>query len=149
MERVAYEVDGWGAGELWFSGTELAWHDFPCTATASGEHKLVERVRGYLAGERETFTDVELDLSWCTPFQLRVVETMRAIPWGETATYGEVAVLAGHPNAQRAVGSVCAANRFSLVVPCHRVVAADGLGSYGSLGPDYKRRLLELERVVL
>ena len=149
MERVAYEVDGWGAGELWLSGKELAWHDFPCTAAASGEHELVERVRGYLAGERETFTDVELDLSWCTPFQLRVVETMRAIPWGETATYGEVAALAGHPNAQRAVGSVCAANRFSLVVPCHRVVAADGLGSYGSLGPEYKRRLLELERVLL
>jgi len=92
---------------------------------------------------------VELDLSWCTPFQRRVVEAMRAIPYGETATYGEIAALAGHPNAQRAVGSVCAGNRFALLVPCHRVVAADGLGSYGSLGPEYKRRLLELERVVL
>jgi methylated-DNA-[protein]-cysteine S-methyltransferase len=74
---------------------------------------------------------------------------MRAIPYGEVATYGEVAALAGHPNAQRAVGSVCAANRFALFVPCHRVVAADGIGSYGSLGPAYKRRLLELEGVVL
>jgi methylated-DNA-[protein]-cysteine S-methyltransferase len=74
---------------------------------------------------------------------------MRAIPYGEVATYGEVAALAGHPNAQRAVGSVCADNRFALFVPCHRVVAADGLGSYGSLGPSYKRRLLELEGVVL
>ena len=62
---------------------------------------------------------------------------------------GEVAALAGHPNAQRAVGSVCASNRFGLVVPCHRVLAAGGLGSYGSLGTGYKRRLLELEGVVL
>ena len=149
VERVAYEVEGWGVGELWFSGTALAWHEFPCDATASGHDPLVDRVRDYLAGARDTFADVELDLSWCTPFQRRVVETMRSIPYGETATYGEVAALAGHPNAQRAVGSVCAANRFALVVPCHRVVAADGLGSYGSLGPDYKRRLLELEHVVL
>ena len=74
---------------------------------------------------------------------------MRSVPYGETATYGEIAALSGHLNAQRAVGSVCAANRFALVVPCHRVVAADGLGSYGSLGPGYKRRLLELEGVVL
>jgi methylated-DNA-[protein]-cysteine S-methyltransferase len=149
VERVAYEVDGWGAGELWLSGPVLAWHEFPCKAAAAGHDPLVERVRAYFSGVRDTFEDVELDLSWCTPFQRRVVETMRAIPYGETATYGEVAALAGHPNAQRAVGSVCAANRFALVVPCHRVVAADGLGSYGSLGPEYKRRLLELERVVL
>jgi methylated-DNA-[protein]-cysteine S-methyltransferase len=150
VERIAYEVEGWGVGELWFSERTLAWHDFPSRAEdVEGHDPLVERVRGYLAGARETFADVELDLSWCTAFQRHVVETMRAIPYGETATYGEVAALAGHPNAQRAVGSVCAANRFALVVPCHRVVAADGLGSYGSLGPEYKRRLLELERVVL
>ncbi|HUK95546.1 MAG TPA: methylated-DNA--[protein]-cysteine S-methyltransferase [Gaiellaceae bacterium] len=150
VERIAYEVDGWGVGELWLSGRTLAWHEFPFgAADPSGHDALVERVRAYLAGARETFEDVELDLTWCTPFQQGVVETMRAIPYGETATYGEVAALAGHPNAQRAVGSVCAANRFALVVPCHRVVAADGLGSYGSLGPVYKRRLLELEGVVL
>ncbi len=150
VERIAYEVEGWGVGELWLSEAALAWHEFPSgAADASGHDPLVDRVRGYLAGVRETFADVELDLAWCTPFQRRVVETMRAIPYGETATYGEVAALAGHPNAQRAVGSVCAANRFALVVPCHRVVAADGLGSYGSLGPEYKRRLLELERVLL
>ena len=137
-------------GELWFSGDALAWHELPARGgEADGEHPLVPRLRRYFAGAREAFGDVELELSWCTPFQLRVVETLRSIPYGETATYGEVAALAGHPNAQRAVGSVCAANRFALVVPCHRVVSADGLGSYGSLGVGYKRRLLELEGVVL
>jgi methylated-DNA-[protein]-cysteine S-methyltransferase len=73
------------------------------------------------------------------------VDALRAVPYGETVTYGELAALAGHPGAQRAAGTVCARNRFFLFVPCHRVVGAESLGSYGSLGVGYKRRLLELE----
>ena len=150
VERVAYEVEGWGVGELWLEGDALAWHELPTgSREVSGRHELADRLKAYFAGARDSFQDVQLELSWCTPFQRRVVETLRSIPYGETATYGEVAALAGHPNAQRAVGSACAANRFALIVPCHRVVAAGGLGSYGSLGPGYKRRLLELEGVVL
>lgn len=106
---------------------------------------LVERLRAYFAGKRVGFDDVELDVEWATPFQLAVTEALRRVPYGETVTYGELAALAGHPNAQRAAGTVCAHNRFPLFVPCHRVVAASGLGSYGSLGLEYKRRLLELE----
>jgi methylated-DNA-[protein]-cysteine S-methyltransferase len=92
-----------------------------------------------------SFSDVELDLTWATPFQGAVAEALRSIPYGELVTYGELAALAGHPNAQRAAGTFCARNRFPLFVPCHRVVSASGLGSYGTLGLDYKRRLLELE----
>jgi methylated-DNA-[protein]-cysteine S-methyltransferase len=158
VERVVYEVDGWGIGELGFRDGELLWHELPQpTLEVSADvgvgvhlhHSLVDRFREYFGGARTPFSDVALDLAWCTPFQRRVIETLRSIPYGETATYGEVAALAGHPNAQRAVGSVCAANRFALVVPCHRVVSAGGLGSYGSLGLGYKRRLLELEGVAL
>ena len=153
VERVRYEVDGWGGGELGFVDGLVAWHELPVAASADvggdRDHSLVDRIRAYLAGSPETFGDVALELDWCTPFQRATVEAMRSIPYGETASYGEIAALAGHPNAQRAVGSVCAANRFALFVPCHRVVGADGLGSYGSLGLDYKRRLLELEGVVL
>jgi len=150
VEQVAYEVEGWGVGELTFADGVVAWHELPSTRRmAGGSHALVERVRRYLGGAQDSFEDVELELDWCTPFQLAAIGAMRSIPYGETASYGEIAALAGHPNAQRAVGSVCAANRFALFVPCHRVVGADGLGSYGSLGPEYKRRLLELEGVVL
>jgi methylated-DNA-[protein]-cysteine S-methyltransferase len=153
VERIRYEVDGWGGGELGFADGVVAWHELPVAAPAEvrphSHQALVNRIRAYLVGAQETFADVALELDWCTPFQRATVEAMRAIPYGETASYGEIAALAGHPNAQRAVGSVCAANRFALFVPCHRVVGADGLGSYGSLGPDYKRRLLELEGVVL
>ena len=101
--------------------------------------------RGYFAGVEDDFADVELDLSWCTPFQHAVVDALRGVGRGETVTYGELAALSGHPGAARAAGSFCATNRFGIVVPCHRVVAADGLGGYGSLGLDYKRRLLALE----
>ena len=150
VEQVAYEVEGWGVGELVFADGLVAWHELPSTrAEADGTHALAERVRRYLAGGQDSFEDVELELEWCTPFQRAAIGAMRSIPYGETASYGEIAALSGHPNAQRAVGSVCAANRFALFVPCHRVVGADGLGSYGSLGPEYKRRLLELEGVVL
>jgi len=150
VEQVAYEVEGWGVGELTFADGVVAWHELPSTRRAAdGSHALVERVRRYLRGAQDSFENVELELDWCTPFQLAAIGAMRSIPYGETASYGEIAALAGHPNAQRAVGSVCAANRFALFVPCHRVVGADGLGSYGSLGPKYKRRLLELEGVVL
>ena len=74
---------------------------------------------------------------------------LRKVPWGEIVSYGALASLAGYPRAQRAVGTFCAGNRYSLLLPCHRVVAADGIGSYGSLGVSYKRRLLRLERHVL
>ena len=98
-----------------------------------------------LAGRRESFDDVELELDWCTAFQRELAEALRAVPWGEVVTYAELAALAGRPTAPRAAGTFCAQNRFPLLLPCHRVVAAGGLGGYGSLGLGYKRRLLALE----
>ncbi len=110
---------------------------------------LVRRAGAYFAGARVVFDDVPIDLEWCTPFQLAVAQALRAVPYGETVSYGELAAIAGHPNAQRAVGTFCAHNRLPLILPCHRVVGADGIGKYGSLGVEYKRRLLELERAAL
>ena len=153
VRRVEYEAEGWGTGELVFEEGLLAWHELPRHVdradVASDGQPLAERLVAYFSGTRDAFADVEVDLEWCTGFQRSVLETMRGIPYGETATYGEIAALAGHVNAQRAVGTFCAGNRFGIVVPCHRVVAADGLGSYGSLGVGYKRRLLELERAAV
>ena len=147
---MQYEVEGWGVGELWLDDGRVVNHELPRVGEAVRlpSHPVVERVRAYFAGEPVSFDDVDLDFSWATPFQTGVAEALRAIPYGEIVTYGELAALAGHPNAQRAAGTFCAQNRFPLFVPCHRVVAADGLGSYGSLGLEYKRRLLELERAL-
>jgi len=103
----------------------------------------------FFRGEEVPFDDVALDLSPFTVFQRAVTESLRDVPRGETVSYGELAALAGYPGAQRAVGSFCARNRFMLIVPCHRVVAADGIGAYGSSGVMTKRRLLALEGVSL
>jgi len=103
----------------------------------------------YFAGERVGFERIDLDLDGASPFQRAVARALRAVPYGEVVSYGELAHAAGHPNAQRAAGTFCAHNRYPLFLPCHRVVAARGLGSYGTLGVEYKRRLLELEGVTL
>jgi methylated-DNA-[protein]-cysteine S-methyltransferase len=149
--RLAYTSDGWGVGEVWLEGERLLWHELPRHGVepASDSHPLTERFARFFAGERDDFLDVELELEDVTPFQEAVVNALRQIPYGETASYAEVAALAGSPRAQRAVGNICAHNRFGLVVPCHRVTAADGIGSYGSLGVEYKRRLLALEGATL
>jgi methylated-DNA-[protein]-cysteine S-methyltransferase len=150
VEHVRYAAAGWGVGELWLEDGLLVWHELPRPGVggATREHPLGERMAAYFTGERVDFGDVPLDLDWCTPFQRSVANALRAVPYSETVTYGELAALAGHPNAQRAAGTFCAGNRTPLVIPCHRVVAAVGLGSYGSLGVEYKRRLLELEHAL-
>lgn len=111
--------------------------------------QLVHRIRGYFEGDAVAFADVDIDAEGWTPFQRDVVAAMRRVPYGEVVSYSDLARLAGHPRAQRAAGTVCARNRFPLVVPCHRIVSSDGLGSYPGLGLDYKRRMLALEGVTL
>lgn len=106
---------------------------------------LLRRLHSYFAGERVSFEDVPLDADWGTPFQAALADALRRVPWGEVVSYGELSALAGRARAARAAGTFCAENRFSLFIPCHRVVAAEGIGGYGSLGVEYKRRLLALE----
>lgn len=138
-----------------FEGELLVHSELPTARPpASGEssdcpQRLAERLRDYFGGKRDEFDDVEIDLEGSTQFQRSITAALRAVPYGETVTYGELAALAGHPGAQRAAGTFCAHNRFAVVVPCHRVVASDGIGSYGSLGVAYKRRLLALEHVAI
>jgi len=109
--------------------------------------ELVARVAAFLAGADEGFDDVPLDLGDGTPFQHAVASALRAVPRGEVVSYTELAALAGHPGAQRAVGTFCAHNPFAFLLPCHRVVGSNGIGGYGSAGIAVKRRLLALEGV--
>jgi methylated-DNA-[protein]-cysteine S-methyltransferase len=152
MDVFAYDVPGWGVGELYLRAGKLLYHELPSAGSSTAErraHPLAERMLAYFRGERVTFGDVEVEEDWGTPFQQALAEALRAVPWGEVVTYGELAALAGRPRAPRAAGTFCAENNFPLVVPCHRVVASTGFGSYGSLGIEYKRRLLALEGVRL
>jgi methylated-DNA-[protein]-cysteine S-methyltransferase len=105
--------------------------------------QLVAQLDEYFAGERQAF-DVELALTG-SPFQLEVWGALRDIPYGETISYGELAQRIDRPNASRAVGLANGANPVSIIVPCHRVIGADGsLTGYGG-GLDHKRALLGLE----
>ena len=152
IETVRYEVPDWGVGELVLGSGAVVHHDGPRPGPEQVTQcylPLVDRIRAYFAGSRDDFADVELVEPGWTPFQRELAAALRRVPPGEVVTYGELAALAGRPGAQRAAGSFCAANAFALFVPCHRVVAANGIGGYGSLGVEYKRRLLELEGVAL
>jgi methylated-DNA-[protein]-cysteine S-methyltransferase len=87
---------------------------------------LVRRLQEYAAGAPHDFRDVRLDLAHLTRFARRIVSHVRAIGYGQTRSYAQVAAAAGSPRAARAVGNTMAANRFALVVPCHRVVHSGG-----------------------
>ena len=103
-----------------------------------------KQIKGYLAGRLKKF-NLPLDLKG-TPFQIEALKKVASIPYGRVRTYGKIASAIGKPKASRAVGSANAKNRLPLVIPCHRVVATDGLGGYGG-GIGLKRRLLALEGV--
>lgn len=111
---------------------------------------LAQRICRYAEGVVDTFVDIELDLAHLTEFQAKVLRACRDIGYGDTRSYGELAVLAGSPGAARAVGNTMAANRFPLIVPCHRVVGAGGaLGGFSApQGTTLKRHLLDMEAQV-
>jgi methylated-DNA-[protein]-cysteine S-methyltransferase len=98
----------------------------------------------YFAGERTEF-DLDIDLAG-TPFERRVWDEVRAIPYGETATYAEIARRVGSPSACRAVGRANGRNPIAVIVPCHRVIGSDGSLTGYAGGVEMKRALLELER---
>ncbi len=128
---------------------DLEWPMDDLPVSGSQTDDLVDRLREFARGEPTDFSDVAVETRGATSFQRRVIDACRAIPWGETCSYGELASNVGRPGAARAVGSVMAANRVPLVVPCHRVVAAGGLGGYSApQGLAMKRRLLAAEQRV-
>ena len=172
VTQVAYEVEGWGTGELVVEDELVVWHELPWPRGEASKHpsqtptrpglgqvvpespsrgmnefveKVIRLLRAYFAGETAALAEVPVDLEYETPFLGSCAEALRSVPPGKVVTYGELAALAGAPGAARAAGSFCARNRLGLFVPCHRVVGAAGLGSYGSHGLAYKRRLLALE----
>jgi len=115
--------------------------------TTDWNPELVSRLQAYMQGIADDFADVELDLPPATAFQHAVREVVRAIPYGETASYAEVARRAGSPRAARGVGGVMSSNPIPILIPCHRVVGSGG-GPGGFSAPrgiELKRWLLERE----
>lgn len=115
------------------------------TARDDGRSALAADLRRYFAGERMDFSRYEVDFTEYTPFERTVLRATQSIPYGETRTYGEIAAKIGKSDAARAVGQALGKNRTCILVPCHRVVAANGgLGGFTG-GLHWKKDLLALE----
>ena len=114
------------------------------------DREVVDRLRGqlnaYAVGHRRTFA-IPFRLHG-TPFELRVWTALQRIPFGETRSYGQLAAELGNPNASRAVGRANGANPVSILVPCHRVIGADGALTGYAGGLAMKERLLRLEGAI-
>lgn len=109
---------------------------------------LNEALERYVAGVAVDFAEIPLDLVSATSFQRAVWLAARGIPWGETVTYAGLAQRMGRaPDLARAVGQALGANPIPIVIPCHRILAANGgLGGF-SAGLDWKRELLNIEGI--
>ena len=124
-----------------WTGPDPSWQQSDASFAA-----VREQLAEYFAGERQTF-DVPLKLAG-TPFQQRVWQELVRIPFGTTITYGELARRLGQPTASRAVGHANGRNPISIIVPCHRVIGADGKLTGYAGGIDKKQWLLDWERGV-
>jgi len=149
---VQYVAPGWGVGEVWFDEEDCVFYsELPRPrrgrSQAVASDALARRLTAFFVGVADDFADVPLRLD--EGFYGDCARALRAVPRGEVVTYGELAALAGRPGAARAAGTFCARCHLAPFLPVHRVVAANGIGSWGDSGTDYKRRLLELEDVHL
>jgi methylated-DNA-[protein]-cysteine S-methyltransferase len=150
---VQYEAPGWGVGEVWLDDDGRVFHsELPRPKrTHPGSDAgdvLGRRLAAFFAGEPDDFADVPLRIDEAG-FYGDCAKALRGVRRGEVVTYGELAALAGYPGAARAAGTFCARCELAPFLPVHRVVAANGIGSWGGSGVDYKRRLLELDGVTL
>ena len=119
--------------------------DLRSGARDDGGSSLAADLRKYFAGAQVDFTRYEVDLQTRSDFERAVLAATRSIPHGQTRTYGQIARAIGHADAARAVGQALGRNPACIVIPCHRVVAANGgLGGFTS-GLRWKEALLRLE----
>ncbi|HIJ94914.1 MAG TPA: methylated-DNA--[protein]-cysteine S-methyltransferase [Desulfuromonadales bacterium] len=153
----------------WGTGVVLATHMGICqvelpdmTLTSAVMHKIESgrpasmltesaavALHRYYAGENVPFMDLPVDLGAMTPFRVSILTAIRQIRYGEVWSYARVAVACGSPQAARAVGGALAANPVPVIVPCHRIVGADGslTGFSAAGGTATKKFLLEMEGV--
>lgn len=113
--------------------------------------EIIKRVKLHFNGQIQDFQDIDLDVGSVSQFAKRVYETLRAIPAGQTVTYGQLAVMSDNPGAARAVGRVMSKNPIPLIIPCHRVLASGskqgGFSAHGGLAT--KMKMLDIEGATL
>jgi methylated-DNA-[protein]-cysteine S-methyltransferase len=121
-------------------------HSFPGVPPPDIE-RIIANIQLYLAGQKIDFSTVALDLTGASPFHQMIYHAARAVPWGQTTTYGELAHQIGAPESARAVGQALGRNPIPIIIPCHRILAKGdklrGFSAYGGIAA--KERLLVLE----
>jgi len=128
------------------SEIELNKDDYNLVKDKISLKKPIKQINDYFSNNKKFF-DIKVDISMPSFYQ-KVLLTVMKIPYGEVRTYQEIAIKTGSPNAYRAVGSANAKNLIPIIIPCHRVVAANGnLGGYGG-GLSIKKYLLKMEGVI-
>ena len=164
MSRYKYDIQKLPAGWIGLVGGEKGLRRASLKPTpeevledlggdvADAEHdpdhfaELAARLARYSEGDLSALDDIELDLEGAPPFFRAAWSACRTIPPGETRSYRWLAAEAGNPKALRAAGQAMARNRFTLIIPCHRVISSDGgLGGYGGGGLGVKAKLLQME----
>jgi methylated-DNA-[protein]-cysteine S-methyltransferase len=110
--------------------------------------QAMQQLHAYFAGELQKF-ELPLDLSRGTPFQQAAWQALRALPYGSSTSYGALSAAIGRPRAMRAVGAAIGRNPVSIIVPCHRVIGANGALTGYAGGLPRKQALLQLEGVLL
>jgi methylated-DNA-[protein]-cysteine S-methyltransferase len=149
LGRMIAAATSRGLAGVWFAGQRhlpetAGWPEQPQHPVL---RRAVAQLEEYFAGSRITF-DLPLDLQGGTPFQQSVWQALLAIPAGGTTSYGVLSQRIGQPAAVRAVGAAVGRNRLSIVVPCHRVLGADGSLTGYAGGLERKTALLQLEGVL-
>lgn len=128
----------------------LAWTLEGSDKAGATLQSVVDDIERIIAGDPVSSGGIPLDLADRPIFDQRVLLAVRDVPWGRTASYGEIARRVGAPRAARAVGGAVGRNPVALLVPCHRIIAADGtLGGYGGDGPLDRADALERKRALL
>jgi len=161
----------YGEGSLYWEGKLLTGHRLPgrnvTSANVTGpsgtsanpmreiaeppatcaQFSLTALLEAYFRAEPIDFDADSLPIDWSlySPFILTVATALTQVPYGATTTYADLAAAAGHPGAQRAVGSAMAKNRLPILIPCHRVIRSDGTLGHFSAGEEWKPRLLAME----
>ncbi len=164
LQIISFEIKGeeWtacfspeGLMRLWFPGQFQSIEVAPCGPEESKNFKAHANLtktwlKAYLSGKSsDNLPKPTLDLKQGTVFQQKIWKTLQKIPFGKTKSYGEIAKSIKNPKAVRAAGGACGANPVPLIIPCHRVLAANGkLGGFSG-GLAWKKRLLAMEGITV
>jgi len=106
-----------------------------------------QKFLNYFKGLPQDFKDIPLDMTWASPFTLKVLMETRNIPWGKTLSYGELAARIDCPKGARAVGAALRSNQLPVIIPCHRVIGKDGGLTGFAAGMEWKKKLLTMEKI--